>query len=350
MNRAKRLSVGDTIALVNPAGMPPERFRKFIPLMEQYLREEGFVVKTYLANEDANVETLAQNFMNAWLDPDTRAVFPVCGGDRVFEVTQHLNPRELEAKPIVFCGSSVLSTLSLWLMANTKLVSFFGPHLPFIHTYAPQREAEFSVQSFWSMVMWKKGRVKRIPSVHEKHHFLSVRDPDAVGVKISNIYFQPDLIIDERRRDAKFYTSLVVPVKGVTFCITLGALLALSRSKQLPAPAGAIVFTETMDWTFQQVRDAFVELEQARAFVGAKALFLTALTERTDRKERLYPELRDEIKIQELCKYLSDLLDLSVLYGFPMGHGAYKLTIPQGVECVVDPTDGSLSLLGPPVL
>lgn len=350
MNKAKRLSVGDTVALVNPAGMPPERFRKFIPLMERYLGEEGFVVKTYLADENADVVTLAQNFTNAWLDPDTRAVFPVCGGERIFEVIKHLNPRDLETKPIIFCGSSVLSVLSLWLMAHTQLVSFFGPHLPFIHTYAPQREAEFSVQSFWSMVMWKKGRVKRIPSVHEKHHFFSVRDPAVVGMKISNIYFKPDLIIDERRRDAKFYTSLNIPVKGVTFCITLGAMLALNRNSQLPVPAGAIVFTETMDWTFQQVRDAFVELMQARAFEGAKALFLTTLSERTDRKERLYPELRDEGKIQELCGYLSNLLNLPVLYGFPIGHGAYKLTIPQGVECVVDPIDGSVSFLESPVL
>lgn len=349
MNKAKRLAVGDTVALVNPAGMPPERFRKFIPLMERYLKEEGFVVKVYLADEHADVGSLAQHFTNAWLDPDVRAVFPICGGDRIFEVMQHLNPHKLGVKPVVFCGSSVLSALSLWLSAHAQLVTFFGPHLPFIHTYAPQREAEFSVQSFWSMVMWKKGRVKRISSVHEKHHFFSVRDSAAVGAKISNIYFQPDLIIDKRRRDAKFYTSTSTSISGTSYCLTLGAMLTLSQSKQLPASAGSIVFTETMDWTFQQVRDVFVELAHTRAFEGAKAVFLTALTERTDRKECLYPELRDEGKVRELCKFLSDLLGLPVLYGFPLGHGAYKLTMPQGVNCSVDPTDGSVSLFEPPV-
>lgn len=349
MNKAKRLAVGDTVALVNPAGMPPERFRKFIPLMERYLKEEGFVVKDYLADEHADAGSLAQHFTNAWLDPSVRAVFPICGGDRIFEVMHHLNPSELGAKPVVFCGSSVMSAPSLWLSAHAQLVTFFGPHLPFIHTYAPQREAEFSVQSFWSMVMWRKGRVKRILSVHERHHFFSVKDPAAVGTKITNIYFQPDLIIDKRRRDAKFYTSISAPVSGISYCLTLGAMLTLSRSRQLPTSTGAIVFTETMDWTFQQVRDAFVELVNARAFEGAKAVFLTALTERTDRKEYLYPELRDEGKIKELCKFLSDLLSLPVLYGFPLGHGAYKLTMPQGVNCSVDPADGSVSLSEPPV-
>jgi muramoyltetrapeptide carboxypeptidase len=349
MNKPTRLTIGDTVALVNPAGMPPERFRKFIPLMERYLKEEGFIVKVCLADEYANVISLAQHFTSAWLDPDVRAVFPICGGDRIFEVISHLNPTELKMKPIVFCGSSVLSALSLWLSTHAQMVTFFGPHLPFIHKYAPQREAEFSVQSFWSMVMWKKGRVKRISSVHEKYHFFSVKDPAVVKVKISNIYFQPDLIIDKRRRDAKFYTSINTPIIGTSYCLTLGAMLTLSRSKQLPTSAGSIVFTETMDWTFQQVKDAFVELEHALAFNSAKAVYLTALTERTDRKDLLYPELRDEEKVKELCKFLSDLLGLPVLYGFPLGHGAYKLTMPQGVNCSVDPTDGSVSLFEPPV-
>jgi muramoyltetrapeptide carboxypeptidase LdcA involved in peptidoglycan recycling len=330
--------------------MPPERFKKFIPFMERYLKEEGFLVKRYLANENADVVTLAQNFTNAWLDPDTRAIFPICGSERIFEVIEHLNPCDLKIKPIIFCGSSALSVMSLWLMTHAQLTSFFGPHLPFLQTYAPQRETEFSVQSFWSMVMWKKGRVKRISSVHEKHHFFSVRDSSVVEMKIPNIYFRSDLINDEKRRDAKFYTSITTPVKGTTFCITLGALIALKRNNQLTVQKGSIVFTETMDWTFQQVKNAFIELAQSGIFERAKALFLTTLSERTDRKVRLYPELRDEGRVKELCEYLSNLLSLPVLYGFPMGHGAYKLTIPQGVECVVDPIDGSVNLLEPPVM
>src|SRR3989344_2308068 len=295
MNRAKRLAKGDTVALVNPAGMPPERFRKFIPLMERYLVEEGFVVRNYLADEGADAQNLAQKFTEAWLDQAVRAVFPICGSEQIFEMMQYLDPHKLARKTVVFCGSSVLSSLSLWLNAKANIVTFFGPHLPFIHTYAPQRENEFSVQSFWNMVTWKKGRTKRIQSVHEKHHFFSVKDPLAKGVRISNIYLQPDLISDERRKDAKFYTLLNTPITGTTYCITLGAMLTLTRLKQLPSPNGTIVFTETMDWTLTQVKEAFSEIVQTRAFEGVRAVFLTALTERTDRKERLYPELRDEI-------------------------------------------------------
>ncbi len=187
MNKAKRLVIGDTVALVNPAGMPPERFRKYIPLMGKYLEEEGFVVKTYLVDDGARAESLADGFTEAWLDPDVRAVFPICGSNLVFDVIDHLDADQLVRKPVIFCGSSVLSSMSLLLSTQAQVVTFFGPHLPFIHTYAPQREAEFSIQSFWDMVMWKKGRTKRISAVHERHHFFSVRDPEMDGVKITNI-------------------------------------------------------------------------------------------------------------------------------------------------------------------
>jgi muramoyltetrapeptide carboxypeptidase LdcA involved in peptidoglycan recycling len=350
MNKAKRLVVGDVVALVNPAGMPPERFRKFIPLMERYLQEEGFVVRSYLAEESAGAKDLAQKFTEAWFDPEVRAVFPVCGGDRIFEVITHISPQELAAKPVIFCGSSTLSSLSLVLNIKSGIVSFFGPHLPFIHTYAPQRETEFSVQSFWSMVMWKKGRTKKISSNHERHHFFSVRDPVETEVKMTNIYHQSGLIGDERRQDVKFFTTCKDLVFGTIRCATLGALLSLSRHSGISFPPGSIIFTETMDWTLDQVKNTFFELAKARMFTTISAIFLTALTERTDRKERLYPELRDEEKIKELCGFISDLLHLPVFYGFPLGHGAYKLTLPQGVRCYIDPIDGSVTLLEMPFI
>jgi len=200
------------------------------------------------------------------------------------------------------------------------------------------------------MVMWKKGRTKRISSVHEKRNLFSVINPAVENIRISNIYSRSDLIIDERRRDASFYASSPgIRISGTTYCITLGAMLVLSRSKKLPSTNGAIVFTETMDWSIEQVEESFSELAQANALLGAKAVFLTALTERTDRKVHLYPELRDGTKIRTLCEFISDLLSLPVLYGFPLGHGAYKLTLPQGVDCTVDSTDGSINLLEPPV-
>lgn len=317
--------------------------------MKRYLVEEGFLVKDYLAPEDAPTKDLAEEFTKGWLDPDVRAVFPICGSEKIFEVIQYLDPLPLAGKPVIFCGSSILSALSLWLNTYADLVTFFGPHLPFIHSYAPQREPEFTVQSFWSMVLWRSGRTKRISSAHERYNFFSVRDTSLPRVTMRNIYLQNHLIKDAKKRDVSFFTNLEDSVEGATCCITLGAMLALRKMGSLEIRPGSIVFTETMDWSLEQVWDALNELTQAGVFTNAKALFLTALTERTDRRELQYPELRDPKRIQEFCKLISSLLGLPVLYGFPLGHTAYKLTVPQGVRCTVNPIDGSVTLSEPPV-
>jgi muramoyltetrapeptide carboxypeptidase LdcA involved in peptidoglycan recycling len=350
MNKAQRLSLGDTVALVNPAGMPPVRFMRYIPLMEKYLCEEGFVVKKYLAENTSNPEQLASMFMGAWTDPVVQAVFPICGNPIIFEVLKYLKAKRMEQKPIIFCGSSVLSALSVWLFQNARIVTFFGPHLPFIHTYAPQRENEFSVQSFWSMVMWKKGRTKRISSTHELQHFFSVRDQSHVPVKLSNIYRRSDLIKDERRRDATFISPTQEIVRGNTFCITLGALLEMKRLGMLLDISGSIVFTETMDWDLERVKGAFMELSNSTVFHGVNAVFITALTERTDRQEKQFPELQDSEKIEALCQSISSIIQMPIFYGFPLGHGSYKMTMPQGIPCTIDPDDGSVSLQECPVI
>ncbi len=350
MNKARRLAQGDTVAMVNPAGMPPERFRRYIPLMERYLKEEGFLVKQYLVDERADSTSLAEVFTEAWCDSDVKAVFPICGGPRIFEVIKNLKPRVFTIKPTLFCGSSALSALSVWLSLEAQIVTFFGPHLSFIHPYSSQRENEFTVQSFWSMVMWKKGRTKRISSVHERQHFFSVHDQSQDGAKISNIYHRPDLIRDEKRRDTTFFSLTQECVEGKMCCITLDALVEMKRQEILPDLSGTILFTETVDCTLDQTKKIFWELSETHTLGGIKALFLTALTERTDRQIRLFPELRDREKIRVLCQNIADILQIPVLFGFPLGHCFYKITLPQGIPCVVDPNEGSLFLLERPVL
>ena len=113
MQKSVRLSFGDKIALVNPVGMPPERFRPYVPLMDEYLQKEGFQTKMYLAPDGASEQVLAETFTRAWTDSEIQAVFPICGSDRIYEVMKYLKPEVFKSKPTIFCGSSALSALSL---------------------------------------------------------------------------------------------------------------------------------------------------------------------------------------------------------------------------------------------
>lgn len=349
MLKSSRLYPGDTVALVNPAGMPPERFRRYIPFLNEYLLAEGFETKTYLAPETACPEELAQMFMSAWADKDVKAVFPICGSDKLYDVIPHLQPNVLKAHPVIFCGSSALSALSLWITQNIDMVTFFGPHIPFIQTRSPQRETEFSIQSFWNMLMWKNGRVKRIGAVHERHHFFRV-DPMAETALLSNIYERHDLISDSRRRDVIFSSQHSGELEGKVTYITLGSLLEMVRRDIILPLDGHVLFTETMDWRFEEVLEALFEIGQHPCIQKIQGLCIAALTERTDRLVKVFPELQDEERLKDLCLNISRGLGIPVWYGFPVGHCAYKLTVPQSIDSRVNMQTGTVFLKERPLV
>jgi len=348
MQKPIRLSFGDTVALVNPAGMPPERFRHYLPLMEEYLRNEGFKTKTYYAPESAGAEELAMMFTMGWTDPDVMAVFPVCGNSLIFEVVKYLDINALRSHPVLVAGSSMLSVLSTWITQRAEIVTFFGTHIPFLHTRSPQRENEFTIQSFWNMFMWKTGRTKRIATVHERHHFFRI-NPEAETALITNIYNRSDLITDPRRRDVSFVSNHKGKISGKTACITLGALLEMVRQNMLLPLDGHVLFVETMDWRLHEVKEVMKEVLSHPSLQGLRAIFISALTERTDRTVKLFEELKDRRLILELCEYVSTMVNIPTIYGFPLGHCAYKLNLPQEVECEVDLEKGTLLLKERPV-
>ncbi len=348
MQRAKRLIPGDTVALVNPAGMPPERFRKCLSRMKDYILEEGVKVKQYLAPADAGPKELATTFTAAWTDHDVSALLPVCGSELIYDVIPHLRSKDL-LRPVIFCGSSTLSALSLWIMQQTETITFFGPHLPFIHLRAPQRENEFTIQSFWDMLMWKKGRTKRITTVHERHHFFQV-NPDAEMSVVSNIYERTDFISDYRRKDVSFASNFSGILHGRTTFVTLGVLTEMLTRNLLAPLDGCILFTEIMEWRLDKIEQVLTNVLLHPLLAGIHGVYLTSFTERTDRSEKLFLELLDRQKIVALCERLSTLIDAPVIYGFPIGHCAYKLTLPQGIDAEVDLGHGSLVLHKKPLL
>lgn len=349
MIRPARLSPGDTVALVNPTGMPPERFRRYIPMMEEYLVREGFKTKSYYAPEGAGVQELAEVFTSAWTDSEVKAVFPICGSPLVYDVVRRLDAETLRSHPVIVVGSSLLSVLSLWVSQRAGVITFFGPHLPFLHTRSPQRENEFTVQSFWDMLMWRNGRTKRISMVHERHHFFRV-NPEEETALITNIYNKSDLIADVRRRDVSFVSSQSRKISGKIACITLGSLLEMVRRDMLLPLEGCVLFTETMDCRFEEVRSSLEEIFSHPSLQGLKGVFITALTERTDRVKKLFAELKDRKQILALCDHVSGLANAPTVYGFPLGHCVYKLTLPQFTECEIDLEEGILLMKERPVL
>src|SRR6476620_7104715 len=130
--KAKALTLGDAIGVVAPAG-PVNRER-----MERALgrvRERGFQIKTYgdvfrsrgyLAGDDA---TRADEFMAAFADQGTSAVWCARGGYGVSRIWDRIDFDVVRRNPKVFVGFSDITLLHAAIQQRTGLITFHGPNL-----------------------------------------------------------------------------------------------------------------------------------------------------------------------------------------------------------------------------
>lgn len=126
------LRPGDTIALIAPSKPVADRN------IDQYvaqLEEMGFHVWLpdnlearygYLAGDD---ETRARNFMEAWLDPDVRAVWAITGGYGTTRFLPLLDYDAIRAHPKILIGMSDITGLHAAIGTETGLVTFLGPNI-----------------------------------------------------------------------------------------------------------------------------------------------------------------------------------------------------------------------------
>jgi muramoyltetrapeptide carboxypeptidase len=130
--RPKALRRGDAIGIVAPAGpVNRERIERAIARVEA----RGFRIKTYgdiyrsqgyLAGDDA---TRASEFMEAFRDPDTSAVWCARGGYGVVRILDRLDFEVIARNPKVFVGFSDITLLHFAIQGRTGLVTFHAPNL-----------------------------------------------------------------------------------------------------------------------------------------------------------------------------------------------------------------------------
>ncbi|DAZ94423.1 TPA: hypothetical protein N0F65_002563 [Lagenidium giganteum] len=159
--KPSRLRRGDTVALLAPssglAALVPHRLEQ----AKRCIQALGYVVKVYpsverrpsdnmsvfIESEQAEGRVLdpalyspafptygsadglmrARELMDAFQDPDVRAILCTIGGFNSHESLEYLDFDVIRANPKIFCGFSDITTLHLALAARADLVSFYGP-------------------------------------------------------------------------------------------------------------------------------------------------------------------------------------------------------------------------------
>jgi muramoyltetrapeptide carboxypeptidase len=130
--KARALHKGDAIGIVVPAG-PLNRER--IDRALGRIRDCGFRIKTYsdiyrsrgyLAGDDA---TRAKEFMAAFADPETSAVWCARGGYGVMRMLHLVDFNVVRENTKIFVGFSDITALHIAIQKRIGLISFHGPNL-----------------------------------------------------------------------------------------------------------------------------------------------------------------------------------------------------------------------------
>jgi muramoyltetrapeptide carboxypeptidase len=304
LNRPRRLTAGDTVAVVATSGPIVERrLRNGTALLESW----GLTVRhgdhlldldptyPFLAGTDAD---RASDLHRAWCDPRVAAVFVGRGGSGATRLIDGLDWGAMAAAgPRLLVGFSDVTALSEAVATRLGLVSLFGP-MPATLT-------------------------------------LGELPPDAATAEhLRRTLFEPDLA----RVVFADGAQCVVPgrARGVLLGGTL-SLLALTIGTAESRPAnGAIVVLEDIGEVGYRLDNKLTQLLRTGWFVGVQGIVLGSWTDcGPDGEATVVARLRE--------------LGVPMVAGLPIGHGPTALTVPLGVEAELDADAGTLTLLTDPL-
>ena len=113
-----------------------------------------------------------------------------------------------------------------------------------------------------------------------------------------------------------------------------------------------IVLVESDEIGFERAFSILKKIKTEASLTEAAAIVLASFVtyKQNPPNEKLIRELSDRDNIRQFIDDVKRLTDdnLPIIYGFPMGHLKYKLTIPMGVEATLNSETGDITLLESP--
>ena len=301
--RARRLSPGDTVAVVAPAGpVPADRLDAGLAVLRSWGLEVRELPGTrgryepldYLAADDAS---RAADLMAAWCDPDVAAVFCARGGYGVQRMVDLLDWDALAAAgPKVLVGFSDVTALHQAFGARLGASTIHGPVVTSLGSGDEESRAHLRAMLF---------------------------DPG----QAMTLTPEPVEVLVPGRAEGVLVGGNV-------------ALLSADVGTRTSVPAeGAIAVVEDVDEDLYRLDRMLTHLLRAGWFDGVRGIAVGQLTG-CGTPESLRGLVRDRLVP----------LGVPTLFGVPTGHADRNLAFPTGVPAVLDADRGTLALREPALL
>ncbi len=277
------LSVGDTVAIIAPAGVVEY---ELIMSAKKYFESKGFKVKLgkniicnnrYFAGTD---EERVEDVHDAFLDDDVKAIVCARGGYGTIRLIKYIDFELIRRHPKIFCGYSDITALSAMFLKHSDLITYSGP----------MAQSDFS---------------SGIPDELTEYSFFNV---------LKGGY-------EEYFSKTTFKEGVA---EGITFGGNLSTLVSLCGIDFIP-DEGFIFFVEDINEPVYKLDKMFNQLINIKKF-------------RENIRGIAFGEflgVDDSFWLEELQKEVTDILNVPSYGGFSFTHGDSKQTIPYGARAIL---------------
>lgn len=290
-----RLSPGGRIGIVAPSSaFEDAAFRSGVDVLREMgffpvIPEALFRKKRYLAGEDAHRAHLVNGM---FADDDIHAILCARGGYGAIRVLPHLDWETICGHPKIFMGFSDISVLLAALNKRCGLVTFHGPVVTSLAI--SDSETKASLKAALSSI---------VPLTYTLENPIVIRPGRGLG-----------------------------PVTGGNLC----TLCHLAGTAFAPETAGRILFLEDCGELPYKIDRMLTHLKMCGWFDTLAGVMIGS-----------FERCGEASTILEILTEVFEGAPFPVLGGFDIGHGARNLTLPMGIEAVLDADRGQLTFCEP---
>lgn len=329
-----KLAPGDRVAVVSPSFAAPGLFPDVHELGLRRLRDEiGLVPVEYPTTRrvGATPEDRAADLMEAFTDPDIRAVLATIGGDDQITVLPHLDPDVVRAHPKPFFGYSDNTNLLNWLWFH-GVASYHGGST-MVHLARGGELHPVSTESLRAALFDSRDlEIHPVKTFSEDE--LEWSDPKTLGQEAPTqpspgwIWHQPDTVVS-------------APTWGGNLEILHWNLAASRWIRPSEDYAGCVLLLETSEEMPSAV-EVFRMLRNAgeRGLLSQFPAVLMGTAKSSSRTHPASPAEREQFRADQREAVLRALAtynpDAMVVFGVDFGHTDPQWILPYGGSITVD--------------
>jgi len=340
MIKAPRLMKNDTVAIVSlSSGLGGEAAFKYrYEIGKKRLEEEFGLNVITMPNAlkgieylDAYSEARAADLMEAFRNPDIKAIICMIGGDDTIRLLHYINFEEIKDNPKIFMGYSD-TTANHFMMHKAGLVSFYGPTI--LAEFAENTAMhEYTKQYIQNILFQPSDELIVKPSPVWTSEFLEWSDE--ANSKIAR----------KMTKDEKGFELL--QGRGAAKGRLLGGCIDV-----FPMIMGTKIWPDVKEWEnvilFLETSEACPSPNEVKYILRGMAAQgiinrISGIVFGKPQDEKYYEEYK-QVLLQVVNKECRRQ-DMPILYNVNFGHTAPICILPYGIMAEIDCADSSLKLL-----